>query len=384
MTFTMIPKGPVARGLSLLRHVDFLLLSCTFILSLVGIAMVYVVTKPSAALLGVSPHYYLIRQCIFAAAGFLALIIIISLDYRFFEEFWPAIYIVMILSLIAVFGTPRRLGSQRWFQLGSIQLQPSEFAIIGIIICLSAYLARFDQKINFRVLLGALALVGLPMALIYKQPDLGTTIVVGAVSFGIFVFSGMKGRYLLALIFLLALFSFAVISLGVLHQYQIDRLTVFLHPNHASINEVYNLKQSEAAIGSGGIWGTGYGKGAQTNLAFVPEQQTDFIFTSVGEQLGFVGSCIVLGLYLLVIYRLVRATMVAKDAFGRLISAGALLMLSFSVFENTGMTVGIMPIAGIPLPFMSYGGSAMICFWAAIGLSLSVEMRRFSLKPKRL
>jgi rod shape determining protein RodA len=370
----------VKKIFKLLRHLDLMLLVPSLLITIFGVAMVYSVTKPSAELLGVGPHSYLYKQAAFAIVGILAMIIIISLDYRFFEMLAYLIYGLSVLSLIAVFGTPRHLGSQRWFQLGPVQLQPSEFALLAVILALAKFLSTKQDLLSTKDVVLSLVMIAIPEALIYKQPDLGTAIVLGVVSFVMLVLAGAKGRHIFALIVLGILATLAVVSLGVLHQYQIARLSVFLHPKNVPASEVYNLQQSENAIGSGGLLGVGFGNGPETNLAFVPEQQTDFIFTAVGEQFGFVGSVILLGLYLIILYRLVRAMFLSRDKFGKLLAAGALGLIGFSVIENAGMTMGVMPVAGIPLPFMSYGGSAMVVFWVAIGLVLSVEMRRFQLK----
>ena len=168
---------------------------------------------------------------------------------------------------------------------------------------------------------------------------------------------------------------FAIVHLGLLKPYQVQRLTNFLHQNAHSSGSTYNLHQSVAAIGSGGFWGAGLFHGPQTNLSYVPEQQTDFIFSAVGEQLGFAGAATVLALLGVVSWRILRAAQVARDPFGRLLATGAFMLIAFSVFENAGMTMGIMPIAGIPLPFLSYGGSATLSFFAAVGLALSVQLR---------
>lgn len=363
-----------------LRHLDLMLLLPTIAITVFGVAMVYSVTKPSALLLGVGPHAYLYKQAIFGLSGFFAMLIILSLDYQFFEIIAYPVYGLSVLSLIAVFGTPRHLGSQRWFQIGSIQLQPSEFALLAVILALAKFLSSKEDLITLKDFVLSLVIIAVPELLIYKQPDLGTAIVLGVVAFVMLVLGGVKGRYIVSLVIMAAIAAWAVISLGVLHQYQLARLSVFLHPKDVPASEVYNLQQSEYAIGSGGMFGTGFGKGPETNLAYVPEQQTDFIFTAVGEQFGFVGSIILLGLYLIILFRITRCLFLSRDKFGKMLAAGSLALIGFSVIENAGMTMGIMPVAGIPLPFMSYGGSAMVVFWAAVGFVLSVELRRFNLK----
>ncbi len=215
----------------------------------------------------------------------------------------------------------------------------------------------------------------LPILLVIKQPDLGTAIVMSVILLVMLAVAGMPGRYLVLLVIGAAVVVFVAINLGLVKHYQIQRLTSFISPNGASQDVTYNVTQAKDAIAHGGVFGTGLFKGAQTNLAYVPEQQTDFIFSAVGEQLGFVGSGVLLLVYGVLAWRVLRVAQQAKDTFGRLLCAGVFALLTFSIFENVGMNMGIMPVAGIPLPFLSYGGSAMIAFMAAIGLVASVQRR---------
>jgi rod shape determining protein RodA len=275
--------------------------------------------------------------------------------------------------------------------LGSFQLQPSAFATLALILATAAFLRRHQGDIRLRHVIVLLIMTGIPIFLVYKQPDLGTAIVMAVVLLVMLVVAGVKGRYLTALAALAVLGIVAVVQLGVLKQYQVDRLTSFVHQtpagqtvtaapgSSASSNQksTYNLAQSKIAIGSGGTTGKGLFNGSQTNLNYVPEQQTDFIFTAVGEQLGFVGAAALLALFGVVVWRILRIAQTARDSLGMLLCAGVLGLIGLSVFQNAGMTMGIMPITGIPLPFMSYGGSATIAFFAAIGIVLNVGMRRF-------
>jgi rod shape determining protein RodA len=226
-----------------------------------------------------------------------------------------------------------------------------------------------------------------PFGLIYKQPDLGTALVLVAVLIAILLVGGAKGRHLGALALVALLGIFGVVHFGILKSYQQERLISFVDtPNNVSSKilqgskgaSIYNLAESKLTISNGGITGKGIGKGTQTNLSYVPEQRTDFIFTAVGEQVGLIGSGLLLALFLLVVWRTWRAASLARDLTGTLICVGVLAMIVFQVFENIGMTMGIMPVAGIPLPFMSYGGSAVLATFMGIGLVLSVRMRRFS------
>jgi rod shape determining protein RodA len=245
-----------------------------------------------------------------------------------------------------------------------------------MIIMIATYCSRRPKGITFTDLVKILALVALPIVLVAKQPDLGSAIVMSIVLLVMLVVAGIPGRYLLLLLALCAIGVFGIVRLHLLQPYEIERITGFIHSKGKPTQVTYTLEQSESAIASGGFWGAGLFHGVQTNLAYVPEQKTDFIFSAVGEQLGFVGSATVLALLGLVSWRVLRSAQTARDSFGRLLCAGIFTLLAFSIFENAGMSMGIMPIAGIPLPFFSYGGSAIVAFFAAVGITLSVYLRR--------
>ncbi len=341
--------------------------------------MIYAVTKPQSIYLGVGTHHFLIRQAIFVVIGIVLMFVTMAIDYRYFEEFGLLVYAGVIFLLLVVLSPIGKnvLGGQRWFQIGPIQLQPSELAIVGLILIVAFICSRRDIE-NPKIFVLTLVAAGIPIGLVYLQPDLGTAIILGVTLLVMLVLAGVRARYLAVLISILLFAILLVLHFGILKQYQVERLTAFLHPKNAPAATVYSLQQSENAIGSGGFWGKGYGQGLETNLAFVPEQQTDFIFTSVGEQLGFVGTVSVIGVFALMAWRLLRAVMLARDSYGKVIAAGTLGVLSFSVFENIGMTLGIMPITGIPLPFLSYGGTSTVVFFVLVGLVLNIEMRRES------
>ena len=366
---------------SLLRRVDVILVGSTLLLSLIGIVMVYTATRATLVQQGLSPHYYLERQAIWVVVGLVVMVVVASIDYQRFRQWGYGVYGLVLLSLVGVFVIGRsQFGAERWYQFGPLQLQPSEFAALGLIVAIATYCSRRQGVLAFREIVGLLAIAGVPMLLVYKQPDLGTAIVLGVTLAAMMLAADVRMRYLVLLFIMVVGVFLLALKLHLLHTYQLNRLTGFLHQNKDIRSTNYDLTMSRNAIAAGGLNGAGLGNGVATNLSYVPNQQNDFIFSAIGEQLGFIGSAIVIGLFGLVALRMLRAAQMARDYFGRLVCAGALAFFAFSVFENIGMTIGITPITGIPLPFISYGGSAIFAFFALIGLVLNVEMRRL---PRR-
>jgi rod shape determining protein RodA len=297
-------------------------------------------------------------------------------DYRRLEQISTVLYVAILVGLLGVLALgSSSQGSQRWFSVGGQQLQPSEFATVVLIIAIATYCSRRPDGLDFRDLVRVVLLAALPILLVIKQPDLGTGIVMMVILMVMLAAAGIPGRYLVLLIVGAVLLVIVAINVGLVKHYQIDRLTSFISPNGASQNAIYNVTQAKEAIAVGGVFGQGLFHGALTNLAYVPEQKTDFIFSAVGEQLGFVGAGVLLMVYGVVAWRVLRTAQLARDNFGRLLCSGVFALLVFSIFENVGMNMGIMPVAGIPLPFLSYGGSSVVVFFAAIGLTLSVNAR---------
>ena len=358
------------------RHVDIALLGAVLSIAALGVLMVYSATRN----LGVDEAYYLRRQAVFTLIGIGVMALVATVDYRVFRDFAPLIYLGCVVGLVLVLsplGSNRR-GAQAWFQVAGFQLQPSELAKVGLIVAIAAYATAHRGDLDARRVLTVLAVAGLPMILINLQPDLGTVLVFAAILMGTLLVAGARPRHM-ALLTLTGLVAVvAVFQLGLLKEYQTDRLGAFLNPEKSAQRASYNLNQSKIAIANGSLTGKGLFQGTQTKLSYVPEQHTDFIFTVVGEELGLAGSGLLLALFALVVWRTWRAAALAKDLCGTIICVGVLAMLVFQVFENVGMTMGIMPITGIPLPLMSYGGSATIATFAALGLVLNVHMRRFS------
>ncbi|MGH9276025.1 MAG: FtsW/RodA/SpoVE family cell cycle protein, partial [Acidimicrobiales bacterium] len=281
-------------------------------------------------------------------------------------------------AVLSPLGSSAR-GSQAWFALpGGFQLQPSELAKFGIIVALAGYANAHRGEMNPWRLTVTIGLAAVPIGLVMLQPDFGTAMVLGVVVIALLAVAGASVRHLLVLALLAVTFVVAVVNVGVLQQYQVDRLTSFVNQGQDARNTTYSTDQSKNAIGNGGVTGRGYGNGSQTAGGFVPEQHTDFVFTAVGEEFGFLGGAALLALFAIVIWRTWRIALLTRDVFGTLVCVGVLVMFVFQIFENMGMTMGIMPVTGIPLPFMSYGGSSTLTAFIAMGLVLNVHMRRFS------
>lgn len=369
-----------ATGRFLALRVDVVLVLSTLALAACGVVLVYSATRSNSVLLadGFSPHYFVSRQAAYALVGLVVMVVLVALDYRWLEHASTLLYLVMVLALLAMFSGigHSALGATRWVQVGPVQIQPSSFATLVLIVTVATFCARRPNGLNRRDLAKVLALAALPIFLVVKQPDLGSGIVMCVVLLVMLVVAGIPNRYLVLLLFLAVLGGFAVLHLHLLKSYQLTRLTALFQHGKNLQTSGYNVTQSVAAIGSGGMWGSGLFHGSQTNLSYVPEQQTDFIFSAVGEQLGFIGSTLLLAMLGVIAWRLMRIAQLARDTFGRMLCAGAFAFVAFSTFQNAGMAMGIMPVAGVPLPFVSYGGSAALCFFAVIGIALSVRRHR--------
>ncbi len=362
-----------------LDRVDLPLMLGMIVLGLFGVLMVYSATKQPLLNAGYNPHYYLQKQGQFVLLGIVVMYVVSRIDYHRLEVVSTAFYISGVLALMGVFviGTSS-LGAQRWFSLGFIQIQPSEFMVMFIIIAIATYAQRRPQGLSMYDISRMFVMVGAPLAMIYLQPDLGTCIVLVLVAGAMLVVAGVPPRLMSALVVTGAFGAAFAIAVGILHKYQLQRLTSFLNQNStdkAVARLIYEVRNAKSAIGAGGLHGAGLFHGLATTLGYVPENRTDFIFTAVGEQLGFVGTLFTVFLMAFIGYRLFLISRKAKDSMGQLLALGVFVFFSFSAFENIGMTMGIMPVAGIPLPLMSYGGSAAVVFYAAGGVVLSVSRR---------
>ncbi|MEX2132792.1 MAG: rod shape-determining protein RodA, partial [Acidimicrobiia bacterium] len=322
------------------------------------------------------------RQMIFVAAGVIVYFVASNIDYREYRLWVPIASLIVLVLLVAVFFFDPVNGAQRWIELGFFKLQPAEFAKVIVIVALASILAppsRGDmerRQLSWAKIGQALLVVAVPSILILREPDLGTTLVFGFIVYVMIFAAGATWRQMVALGLSGAIASFSVWTLGLLEEYQLNRIRILFNPTIDPQGIGYNLAQSKLAIGSGQLFGSGLFAGTQTNFEYVPEQETDFIFTAVGEQLGFVGGLLVLIAFAVIIWRLLVIAANARDRFGALIGVGIAAMMAFHVFVNVGMTIGIMPVTGLPLPFLSQGGSFYMAMTLALGISNSIWLMR--------
>lgn len=371
-------SGPSMSAKSPIRHLDLSLLFATLALSAMGAFAIFSASQNRLKAQGIDPHYFQKRQLIYLALALGTFVASMLFDYRQLRAFAPILYGINLLLLIFVL-TPighKALGAQRWIDLGPMQVQPSELMKVVLIVALGSLFAteRASNESLIKVM-AAVGIVAVPGLLIFKQPDLGTVMVLLAIVVSMLLVAGTRLRWLLLVLVMGSLALFLALQVGVLKDYQVARLTAFLDSKQDTHRADFNLHQSKIAIGAGGL--TGSTKATQTNLAYVPSQHTDFIFTAIGETQGFVGGSIILGLFAFLLWRSLRIALLSKDLFGTSLAAGIAAMFAFQVFVNVGMTMGIMPITGIPLPFVSYGGSSLITNFVAVGLLMNVHMRRF-------
>jgi rod shape determining protein RodA len=327
------------------------------------------------------PLFYVERQAIFAGVGLLLALVLSRVDYSRLREYKYGLFALMIGLNLVVYGMPPIQGARRWIPLPLLQFQSSEFGKLLIIVALAAFAVDRSRRLHERRTTARIMLLALlPALIVIPQPDLGTGMVYVVVGFSVLFFAGTSWKQLTGLVAMFVASTAIVLAgapaLGVhlLKPYQQQRLTGFINPSRNSSSQTYQILQSEIAIGSGQKTGRG-ANATQTKLNFLPANDTDFVFAAVGETYGFVGAAIVLSLYALLIWRILRILTMSKNLFGTLIAGGILAMLMFQVFVNVGMTIGIMPITGVPLPLMSYGGSSVIVTFLAIGLLESIYIQ---------
>ena len=369
---------------SMLRRMDWTLLVAVIGLAAIGAALVWSATRQAAIDDGGDPQAFLKKHVLNVVIG-LALAVVASLfDYRMLRAYAPVLYGLSLVGLVAVLSPLGSTinGSHSWIVLpAGFSVQPSELAKVAVVVGMSMLLAEKrdaeDEPRDVDVVL-ALAFAAVPLVLVLLQPDLGTVLVMCAIVLGMVAVSGAPIRWVVGLVLGAVLTAFVAVQVGVLKDYQLDRFRAFYDPTADPKGAGFNVRQAQIAVGSGGVDGQGLFHGAQTQGHFVPAQQTDFIFTVAGEELGFVGAALVIGLIGLVLWRAGRIAMQAEDLFGRLVATGVLCWFAFQSFENIGMTLGIMPVTGVPLPFVSYGGSSMFAGLIAVGLLQNVHMRRYA------
>lgn len=379
----------------LFKKLDRTLLITVAMIILLGLVIIYSATKPSELLpaaeavsTGDDPFAYVKKQMVMVLLGTGMMIMMLYIRYEDLLKHVKFLYVLNLIMLGAVLIMgDSALGAQRWIAIGPNQFfrfQPSEFSKLLIIICFAAYLNSRSNKLNrLRDLLPCFAYIGVPVLLVLKQPDLGTALVFLAIMFGMLFVAGARPWLLTGIIAggigtaSLWIWAHNEFQLWIpLKEYQLKRLIAFIDPWKDLYGTGYNIIQSQIAIGQGGFWGRGLFNGSQTHGNFLPIQETDFIFSVVGEELGFIGVLLLLVLFFIVIYRCILIAINARDRFGALLAAGIVSMLTIHVLINVGMNSGIMPVTGIPLPMFSYGGTSMITNLTALGLLLNINMRR--------
>ena len=367
---------------SIFAGFDPILTGAVAALLVIGTLLVYAATRDWYAANNLDPQYYLKRHVLNILIGVLLAWGTTIIDYRLLRAYTPILWGLGVLGLIIVLipGLGAEVnGAKAWIALpGGFQIQPAELAKISIIVGMSMILSERSHDSNeptSRDVIQALLVAGLPVLLILSQPDMGTVFIISASVVTIIAISGASSRWVVALLLIAMLGAFGATKAGVINSYQVNRLQSFVNPNADTQGSGYQLRQARITVGSGGLLGTGLFNGPQTNGRFVPEQQTDFIFTVAGEELGFLGSAGIVLLYLIILMRAFAIARRTDDPYGRLVATGVTAWFAFQIFENIGMTLGLMPMTGVPLPFLSYGGSSMFATLIGFGLLQNVHAR---------
>lgn len=361
----------------LLKRIDWILIVSTLALMGYGLMLIYSATYNYAQ---VANSWHMQRQIVFMFVGIVLAAVSLAFDYRGVKQYIIYLYSFNILMLLFVmFFGHSQLGAQRWIQIGSLSFQPSEFSKLIIVICLASFMERRIEWLDdFVDYLKVFAFLFVPFILVLKQPDLGTSLSFLAILIGMAFVSGFRYKWIVRLAIGFAALAPALWHF-VLQDYQKLRIKVFLNPELDPFGSGYHVIQSKIAIGSGGLFGKGWLSGTQSQLNFLPENHTDFIFAVAGEEFGFIGVCIILLLYLVIIWRGIVIAINAEDDFGMLLATGITSMFMFHIFVNIGMTIGIMPVTGVPLPFLSYGVSSLITNIMSVAVLLNIAARNSEL-----
>ncbi|MFW5649663.1 MAG: rod shape-determining protein RodA [Candidatus Alkaliphilus sp. MAG34] len=357
----------------LLKKVDYGLIIIVLLICIIGIVAV------NSATHSLGGERYIKTQIASIIMGMVSIVVIMLIDYNTLAKIYIPIYIITNLMLLSVFifgEGKEEWGASRWIRIGGFGFQPADFAKLAIIICLAKFLDD-NKDILYKpsVIFKALLFVGIPMVLILAQPDLGTTLIFSAFVFGMLFVAGLKYKHMIiAMVVGLVTAPFA--WFGVLKPYQRTRILIFLNPEQDPMGEGYHTLQSRVAVGAGMIWGKGLFNGTSNQFGFLPQKHTDFIFSVIAEELGFVGVTVLILLYLAMLYKCINIAREAKDDFGAYLATGITFMLAFHIFLNIAMAIGLAPVTGKPLPFVSYGGTFMLTNMMALGIVLNVNMRR--------
>ena len=361
-----------------IRNLDWILILTVFLLTGVGLVLIASATHTEALRTGV--NYFVQRQGLFLSVDVLLVILLLRLDYHVLKQVALPLYVITLILLLGVmFFGHSTMGAQRWIRLGPVIFQPSEFSKVFIIVCLAAFLDKQAGSLeHWKEYLPAGLFLLAPFVLVLRQPDLGTALVFGAIGFSMFWVCGFKTRWIAWMTGVLICLSPLIWHF--LHEYQRNRIRVFLNPELDQFGAGYHVIQSKIAIGSGLLLGKGWMQGTQSQLNFLPENHTDFIFAVAGEEFGFIGAVVILLLYLILIWRGLTIALNAEDRFGMLLATGITGMYLFHVLVNIGMTAGIMPVTGVPLPFLSYGVSSLTTNMLLAGLLLNINLRKTRLQ----
>jgi rod shape determining protein RodA len=374
LTRTVLPLERRTRGY------DWLLAATALALSLIGALLVWAATRDLQRAQHANPQSFLYRHLFNLVVAALLMFLASRLDARLLRLFGPLVYVVSLLGLLLVLGVGSTVnGAQAWIRVGGgFELQPSEFTKLGMIVGMAVLFTQRaanrddEQPPTTGDVLFAIVMIAMPLVLVMLQPDLGSPMVLAAAAFGVLVAAGVRARWTIGLLVLAVALAIVAVRSGLLADYQLARFGSFLNPGRDPQGAAYNVTQARIAIANGGLHGTGLFNGPQTNGGYVPEQQTDFVFSVAGEEFGLIGGTVIIALFALLCWRGLRIARTADPA-GRLVAVGIVCWFAFQAFQNIGMNLGLMPVTGLPLPFVSYGGSSMFAQGLAIGLLQAVR-----------